>query len=187
MLLYEYIVASLGGGKYILERIFSQNATNISPLNIFVKPLLNTICYSQSIIDPELKFARNAWPLCCWWLIWPIQNDAKKLKNDWTPGTLVLIWEYSSRAIQWIPTWHALDGFQKSLHPYDLIESSLSIGRVKHEWNKSVIPEVAEQLLTIVVISVLPKHSSQNILKVFWLELNQPTGLLWLSSELLHN
>ena len=20
-------------------------------------------------------------PLCCWWLIWPIQNDAKILKN----------------------------------------------------------------------------------------------------------
>ena len=37
-------------------------------------------------------------PLCCWWLIWPIQNDAKKqLKNDWHPGTRVLIWEHSAR------------------------------------------------------------------------------------------
>ena len=36
-------------------------------------------------------------PLCCRWLIWPIQIDAKKLKNDWNPGTWVLIWEYSAR------------------------------------------------------------------------------------------
>ena len=34
-------------------------------------------------------------------------------------------------AIQWIPTWHGFDGFQKSLHPCALDESSLSIGRVK--------------------------------------------------------
>ena len=30
-------------------------------------------------------------PLCCWWLIWPIQNYAKNLKNDGNPGTWVLI------------------------------------------------------------------------------------------------
>ena len=28
----------------------------------------------------------------------------KKLKYDWNPSTWVLIWEYSVRAIQWIPT-----------------------------------------------------------------------------------
>ena len=33
-------------------------------------------------------------------LIWPIQNDAKKLKNDIDPGACVLICEYSARAIQ---------------------------------------------------------------------------------------
>ena len=44
-----------------------------------------------------------------------IQNDAKKLKNDWNPGIWVLTWEYSVRAIQWIPTWQGLDVFQKSL------------------------------------------------------------------------
>ena len=27
-----------------------------------------------------------SYTLCYWWLIWPIQNDAKKLKNDWYPG-----------------------------------------------------------------------------------------------------
>ena len=25
--------------------------------------------------------------LTCWWLIWPIQNDVKDLKNDWNPDT----------------------------------------------------------------------------------------------------
>ena len=63
-------------------------------------------------------------------LMLPIQNNAKKLKYDWNPGTWVLIWEYSARAIQWIPTWKGLDGFQKSLCPCVLGKSSLSIGRV---------------------------------------------------------
>ena len=54
-------------------------------------------------------------PSCCWWLIWPIQNYAKK-KNDWNPGKWVLIWEHSVRATQWIPTWQGLYWFQKSLH-----------------------------------------------------------------------
>ena len=115
----------------------------------------------------------KCWPLCCWWLIWPMQNDAKHLKNDKKTCTRVLIWEYrwtwiwrttvrrifaydgwcawsqsnayqvfviciwqilhmtdqfswshwvchiqvhlySVKAFQWIPTWHGLDGFQKS-------------------------------------------------------------------------
>ena len=30
---------------------------------------------------------------------------SKKQKNDWNPGKWVLVWEYSVRAIQWIPTW----------------------------------------------------------------------------------
>ena len=69
-------------------------------------------------------------PLCCWWLSWPIQNNAKILKNHWNPGKWVLIWEYSVRAIQWVPTWQGLDGFQKSLRICALDESSLSIVRV---------------------------------------------------------
>ena len=36
------------------------------------------------------------------------------LKNDWSPSTWVLIWEYSVKAIPWIPTWQGLDGFQIS-------------------------------------------------------------------------
>ena len=55
----------------------------------------------------------------------------KKLRNDWNPGTWVLIWECSARAIQWIPTWQGLDGFQNSLLTCALDENSLSIGTVK--------------------------------------------------------
>ena len=58
----------------------------------------------------------------------------KSLKIDWNPGTWVLIWEYSARAFQWIPTWHGLDVFQKSLRSCALDESSLSIGRMKIWW-----------------------------------------------------
>ena len=54
----------------------------------------------------------------------------KTRKKEWNPGTWVLIWEYSARAIQWIPIWQGLDGFQKYLLPCAMDESSLSIGRV---------------------------------------------------------
>ena len=54
----------------------------------------------------------------------------KNLKNDWNPGKWVLIWEYSVRAIKWVP-WHGLDISQISLLLCALDESSLSIWRVK--------------------------------------------------------
>ena len=57
-------------------------------------------------------------------------NGAKNLKNDRKPGTMVFIWEYLVRAIQWIPTWQGFDGFQKYLQRCALDKSSLSIGRV---------------------------------------------------------
>ena len=37
-------------------------------------------------------FAINSYA-ACWQLIFPTQNDAKKLKNDWSPGKWVLTWE----------------------------------------------------------------------------------------------
>ena len=56
----------------------------------------------------------------------------KNLKNDCNLDKWVLIWEYSVRAIQWIPTWQGFDFwfliFQKNLHPCALGKSSLSIG-----------------------------------------------------------
>ena len=51
----------------------------------------------------------------------------KNLKKYWNPGTLVLIWEYSVRAIQWIPT--SIKCFQNVLCSCALDESSLTIGR----------------------------------------------------------
>ena len=51
----------------------------------------------------------------------------KYFENTWNPGKWVLISQYSVRAIQWIPTWQDFDGFQKSLPPCALDESSLSI------------------------------------------------------------
>ena len=53
-------------------------------------------------------------------------------KNDRNPSKWVLIWEYSGRAFQWVPTWQGLDSFQKSLRLSALDKIILSIARVKH-------------------------------------------------------
>ena len=60
-----------------------------------------------------------------------MHNDAENMKNVCNPGKWVLIWDKLVRAIQWIPTWQGLDGFQILLPPGALDECSLSIGRVK--------------------------------------------------------
>ena len=41
----------------------------------------------------------------------------KKLESDWNPGIWILFSEYSAKAVQWIPKWQGLYGFQKSLRP----------------------------------------------------------------------
>ena len=76
--------------------------------------------------------------ICCCWLIWPLENDAKILKNT---GTWILICEYLLRAIQWIPIWQGLDGFYESLRPCALDKITLSIGRVNDHfrWRKGCI------------------------------------------------
>ena len=56
-----------------------------------------------------------------------MQKHDKWLK----PWHMVLMWENSARAIQLIPTWQGLNGFQISLRPCALDKSSLSNGRVK--------------------------------------------------------
>ena len=43
----------------------------------------------------------------------------------WLIGTWVLIWEYSARAIQYIPTWQGLDNFIRPLHLCALDESKV--------------------------------------------------------------
>ena len=70
--------------------------------------------------------------LCCWWIIWPIQNDAKKLKM-----TKTLTNGYSSKSTQrelsnkyqhdrvWVV-------FGNILYPCAFDKSSPCIGRVKY-------------------------------------------------------
>ena len=59
-----------------------------------------------------------------------------KRNRKWPKCRLwVLIYEYSERAIQWIPTWQGLEVFQKYLRPCALDRSSLSIGRVR-QWER---------------------------------------------------
>ena len=48
------------------------------------------------------------------------------------PGIWLLIWDFSARAIQWVPTWQGLGGFHKSFGPWAMDESNLSIGMVKY-------------------------------------------------------
>ena len=63
--------------------------------------------------------------------------------------TLVLIWEYSAEAIQWIPTWQGLDGFQKSLRPCALDEGSLIIERVNPFMAQDLLEECCLDLFTL--------------------------------------
>ena len=56
-----------------------------------------------------------------------ITKWCKKPENDWNPGKWVLIWEYSTRAIQWIPIWQGLDGFLKSSRPCTLTKVPLAL------------------------------------------------------------
>ena len=54
----------------------------------------------------------------------------KPLKKRLKRWHLVLIWEYSVRASQWIWTWQGFAGFQKSFASFCFGQSSLCIGRV---------------------------------------------------------
>ena len=58
----------------------------------------------------------------------------EEMQNPWkmteTLAHWYSSWENSARAFKWIPTKQGLDGFQKTLRPYALDETSLSIGRV---------------------------------------------------------
>ena len=99
-----------------------------------------------------------SYPLSCWWLIWWVQNDAKNMENDRNPGKWVLIWEYSMRAIQWIPTWQGLSVFQKSLRFCALDESSHSIERVI----------ISTEFISIdIIMMMMPLHVSYYKYRVY--------------------
>ena len=70
-------------------------------------------------------------PYAAWVFFGQYKMMQKKMKNDWKPGAWALIWEFSTRAIQWMPTWQGLVVFQKVLRSCALDKSSLSNGRVK--------------------------------------------------------
>ena len=117
---------------------------DISLVNAFFRNYLKEKSWSETNLQLssatllQFIFPISDYPLCCWWLILPIQKKAKNLKNDWNPGKWVLIWEYSVRAFQWIPAWQGLDGFQRKLCFCAFDESSLSIVRVNEtHWMKN--------------------------------------------------
>ena len=86
-----------------------------TPLWVFANEWGSLHC--GKIISWILVFRQRPFNVCWWWLIWPIQKYTQKTLQHWLNPlhTCVLIWEYSARAFQWIPTWQGLDSFQKSL------------------------------------------------------------------------
>ena len=80
------------------------------------------------------QFQGGHQPLCCW-LIWPIQNYAKNLKNDWNPDTWVLI-RVLSESFLMSTKMAGFRWFSKIFKFTTLCfgqKYSLSIGRIKHE------------------------------------------------------
>ena len=53
----------------------------------------------------------------------------KKPEKGLKPWHMVIIWDCSARAIQWIPRWQGVDGFRKIFASFCLNKNSLSIGR----------------------------------------------------------
>ena len=113
-----------------------------TPLQIFCKSIFISKVIVISLIDPDDKFKRNSTLML---LVTNLSNTnwckiPEKWLKSWHMGV--------ARAIQWIPTWQGLDGFQKSLSPFYFYlfiffgggggESSLSIGRFTHEWVKEI-------------------------------------------------
>ena len=123
------VISKWLGAKKLGPKHWQCSISCISELDIF--------CYQCPFTLVSLLYHNNTYTsvkLINIWtnrLIWPIQNDAINLKNGWNPRTWVLIWEYSARAIQWIPPLQGLDGSEKSLHPYTLDESSPAL-----EWEE---------------------------------------------------
>ena len=135
----------------LAELLLEQDREVAAILNKLPHMVRDEICILGRGLQSQ-SFARAINPFAAWWLIWPIQNDAKNLKTDWNPGIWVLIWESSARAILWIPTWQGLDGFQKSLRSCALDERSLSIGRVKEI---QLLCELEEPLKTFISLSIV--------------------------------
>ena len=104
-------------------------------------------------------------------LIWAIRNDAKNLKNDWNPGTWVLIWEYPARAIQWIPTWQSLNVFKKLcvLVLLTKVASALEGLRKYPQQFLSVLGR--GWIFEVLGFQITPRHpTGQDVLRHYWSE-----------------
>ena len=66
-------------GTIVADRIRSSNGRIRTLKRDVLIQVLGLACY--------ILQCNQVQSLCCWWLIWPIQNDAKKLKNDCHHGT----------------------------------------------------------------------------------------------------
>ena len=74
-------------------------------------------CDMKTIIKGESLCGWGGWwlrvlTLIRWWLIWPIQNDAKNLKNDWNPANGYSN-ERTQRELSNEYQYKGLDGFQR--------------------------------------------------------------------------
>ena len=72
-----------------------------------------------------------------------MQKDAKNLKNDRNPGKWVFIGENLARAIRWIPIWQGLNVFQQSCLFCAFDQSSLSIGILGYDIEKTYLKNPA--------------------------------------------
>ena len=125
-----------------LHSILNKKICSSNELKYIMKAFLRSgNCAVKEVIkisDTGLVDVQDLKPVCCWWLIWPIQNDAKKVMHEkWLKPCHVAWCWYSSESIQrelpqWIPTWQGLNGFQRFLCSCALDESSVSIGRVSN-------------------------------------------------------
>ena len=67
--------------------------------SLFVFPFLSFSLYNYTHFN-NCRF----YPLCCYWLIWPIQMMQKTLKMTETRAYRYSSESYSAKAMRWIPT-----------------------------------------------------------------------------------
>ena len=79
----------------------------------------------------------------------------EKWLKPWNMG-IVLIWECSAKAIQWIPYWQGLDGFQKSLRPCALDERIFGrVSSTRNVMNIYLIYKSSSEIGANIVSSVM--------------------------------
>ena len=97
-------------------------------LQTFLKIILNFKVIVKSIIEPDnMQYLQEL--LCCWWLIWPIQKDAKtpkitetlanwyssestqqELSNEYQEDRVSMVFQRSCLLVLWTKVVSALEG-----------------------------------------------------------------------------